>query len=941
MPQENQKNLIVKRAKTAVLSRDFDLAERLYKGLHRAEPKNIEYLYALGDICVQKGDDYNALNYFLEISSIDPSNFQSLNSLGGIYRRLGQYTDSVEVLQRALDIAPDETTVLYNFGFTYREMGRFDRAIDCFQRVIDSNPHDVLAHNHLGVIYAAEGDHGKAIESYKRGLHIDPNHPILQLNLAQSYEAKKQYDAASSAYETALRSKPGWKDATASYKNLLISQKKYKQASDLLKKTVSLHPNDVILKQELGNFFISQCDYKSAIEILKNAQLIDEENTETKYLLSEAYEKAGNVSESVSVIEDVAENKIGDTKIQHRFAHALLSANEIDRAGEKISALYEADNKDVQTLDLYGQYYICKNDEANAKKYYEQIENIDPTYDNYMQEAAERFLQMNNIDEADKLASEYLQKNQDETDAYITLAKVRKEKGDIESAVDLLRRGTGNYPENSFANEMIEKISENINEENIDEYEENTEQQIDESLNDAPHDEIKSYSADEDVAAESVENEEDDYFFGMPDIDENSLKEDDDKFDFDQFENEEVNITPKKEEFSDLLADEMPIDNIPNEAFAIPSLSVEEDGLYSDEDIHSPTMIKRSAPIVISEKPNIVEPTVPEIKMPEIKIPEIKMPDIKMPDTTEMVKDVERFANSMSDMANLSKIVAEEARRVAEDATKNLTDNVKKEIEDAKLLAINKTREATEEAKKAAEEAIKATEEAVRVASEETANAAAAAIKEMDTLLSENLMQLDSMGSELAGLMANATSTAETVPEEDNSNQEDNLDFDSTMEDALNLFPHIVEILKQKNELKKYTDLLSLFQNIKNIINSLPAESLHEFKTSKTRIHLDYLISRLEGKPGLLATATALREAMAKNGLVNEELTDDDIVPAVIDLDGEETDDDDELISNAHDKIENAIAQMGMLATSLEDQELAQALVEFADEVLGKLNFGE
>lgn len=939
MPQENQKNLIVMRAQSAILSRDFDLAERLYRGLHRSEPKNLEYLSALGEIYVQKGDDYNALNYFLEVLSIKPSDVNALNALGGIYRRLGQYADSVEVLQRALDITHDEVAVYYNFGFTYREMGRFDRAIDCFQSVIDANPHDVLAHNHLGVIYAAEGNHDKAIEVYKRGLHIDPNHPILQLNLAQSYEAKKQYASAAAAYEVALRSKPGWKDAVASYKNLLISQKKYKKAAELLKKTVSLHPSDVILKQDFGNFLISQCDYQSAVDVLENAKMDDAENIETKYLLSEAYEKVGNVSEAVSVIEDVAENKTEDTKLQHRFAHALLSANEIDRAGKKISSLYETDNKDVQTLDLYGQYYICKNDEENAKKYYEQIKKIDSKYDKYIQEAAERHLQINNIDEADKLASEYLKKNKSKTDAYITLAKVRKEKGDVDGAVDLIKRGTGDYPINSFANKLIEKISNNSaavsNKKNIAAHEEAAGEKIEPAPFDFSHNE--NDVADEAVESSGVgESIDEETLFSLPDIDEDLLKEDEGKFDFDKFEDEDVNVAPKREEFSDLLSDDMPIDDIPNEAFAVPSLSAEEDDLYTEEDIHSPSMLKKNTPIVIPEKPKKLEPD-------------------------EMAKDIEQFANSMTDMANLAKIVADEARRAAEDATKNLTDNVKKEIEDAKLLAIYKTREATEEAKKAAEEAIRATEEAVRMASEETANAAAAAIKEMDTLLSENLMQLDSMGSELAELMANVAPAVENAESDNDDVQieeeeivldasaDDNAEevtvvgepADNKMGEVLSLLPHIVEMLKQKNELKEYKDLLSLFQNIRGMINTLPPEAFHEFQTSKTRLHLDYLISRLEGKPGLLATATALREAMKKDNQDNDELPEGDNVPEVVDLDGEESYSDDELISNAHEKIESAIAQMGILATSLADQELAQALVEFADEVLGKLNFGE
>ena len=91
--ESKRNNGILDRANAAILSRDFEQAARIYKGLLKSDPQNIELLSSLGNLYVKSGDDEKALAYFSEIIRIDPKNVEALNSLGGIYRRLKKYDD--------------------------------------------------------------------------------------------------------------------------------------------------------------------------------------------------------------------------------------------------------------------------------------------------------------------------------------------------------------------------------------------------------------------------------------------------------------------------------------------------------------------------------------------------------------------------------------------------------------------------------------------------------------------------------------------------------------------------------------------------------------------------------------------------------------------------------------------------------------------------------
>ena len=91
-------SLLLSRAKSAVISRDFPLATRLYRQLLRDSPKDINILNQLGELYIKSGKDEQALGIYRRISEINPEEIAPYITMGGIYRRLGQYEDSIAVL---------------------------------------------------------------------------------------------------------------------------------------------------------------------------------------------------------------------------------------------------------------------------------------------------------------------------------------------------------------------------------------------------------------------------------------------------------------------------------------------------------------------------------------------------------------------------------------------------------------------------------------------------------------------------------------------------------------------------------------------------------------------------------------------------------------------------------------------------------------------------
>ena len=363
-------SLLLSRAKSAVISRDFPLATRLYRQLLRDSPKDINILNQLGELYIKSGKDEQALGIYRRISEINPEEIAPYITMGGIYRRLGQYEDSIAVLERALVEAGENPEISYNLGFTYKQMGQLDDAVSCFEEAIELNPDDVLAYNHLGSIYSLQNQNEKALQSYLRGLSIDANHPVLLMNIAKVYEATGDFEKATSSYEKALRSKPLWADIIESYVTLLLKIKKEHKACALVSRAAKNAPQDkkiaVIfnqLKQSVSpQIFNSVC---SGVESEENVQndvdyevKIDDENEFDENKIAET-ENETVIPENVEEpLESEGENQIPEIVSQPEqteiFSDELLDeVSDESSDDENFNALKEQDfSDDFDVFDI-------------------------------------------------------------------------------------------------------------------------------------------------------------------------------------------------------------------------------------------------------------------------------------------------------------------------------------------------------------------------------------------------------------------------------------------------------------------------------------------------------------------------------------------------------------------------------------------------------------
>ncbi|MBC6720110.1 lipopolysaccharide assembly protein LapB [Treponema sp. Marseille-Q4130] len=967
--EENK--LVLRRAAAALASRDFDLAVRLYKGLLKDDPENRDVLFALGDVYVKSGEDKNALVYYEKINKIDPNDAASLNVTGGIYRRLGRYEDALRVLHASLSLGGKKADVNYNLGFTYRSMGDYDKAIECFESVIASDPGDTLAYNHLGVIYALRKEYQKAATAYKRGLQVDPNHPVLQLNLAETYEALHSDGEAETAYEAALRAKPGWMEAVRKYTALLLRRRKTTAAASVVQKAIALHPSDAHLFALLGRVEFKRFDYEAALRAFKKSLMLDPKNTSVISCLADAYEKKGALERGAALMRQAEKDFPSDAAVGAQYVRTLLSARDYVPALAKLKALYAKNQNDIEILDLYAQYCICRGEDEKAASCYKKVNSIDAQYFAYEKSAALRFMQAGRSDKARNFIARYLSKYPHDEEALVLSAQLDTSEKKFSSALDTYRAVLALNDGNVLAKREVKRIAELLVEAEgakadltADGNDETAGAEI---VMDSP--ETKALEAG---VYEVPPSQEEPFDFDL--MGESLLKADDeiDPFTIEDREDEEED--PEADGLDLLVPFDRPIDREENarslkdddllDGRTGPAAGIDEslpgnidDGFSTgavDVGFETPVVLPRSSPkrmnyegepisitedapaarrfsdalSPLSESLSKVPSSLPKAAEKEVREePAIASRERAMSGEPSRAEDAgggarvlpESFSRGYdADAVNAERANELAALRRSCDEAHRTSKAARDAAEDA-MRIIGTVKQSAERIRTDAALAETSVKDAVDAAMKKIREAAERAISEVDGksgeliehaaqkkyLLRENAIvrnkptvRKEASGSGNVSERADDERGGIQVPQKESvpvfggigrNNARAAAELTAALEKAARALPDIAAALQNKKSADQFAIELKLFKKLRSMCDFLPSLQKEKFMASRTRLLLDYVIARLSGKPGLLATAEVLRKIKLPAGLLETNgtspftsLTDEQLVPLVI-----------------------------------------------------------
>ncbi len=1018
-------NLLLTRAKSAMLARDYQLAAKYYKTLISENPDNVDYKIQLGNLYVKAGDDDQAFDVFKVILKSNPENLTVLMALAGINRRKERFDESVAVLEQALLISnnspEDLATINYNLGFTYRQMGNNDDALRCFENVIAENPKDVLSYNHLGAIHALQGDQQKAIEAYQRGLQFDPNHPILHFNIARSYAEIGNTKKALSHYESALRTKPGWLDAIEEYANLLLKDNKVKEAEDTVQKALKLNPDDVKMHTSMGNVYNRKSIFDNAEIEFKKALDGNDEYKPALTGLAHSLEKQGKHAEAAETIKKVSRLNPDDVAIIKQSAHVLLSANFLSAAYEKISRLWEINPNDPQTISLLAQYYIGKGDEGKVENCFDKIQRVAPDYKDIYRDWGTRYIQKGDTQKAEQYLKTAIQQNPKDAESMMYLGEIYESTKRPEDALSMYKKASHADIFNEFSKKEAEKLEENgvnainagfvagesvmntnprnpfadennpassivkkaenpsladdnklpdlLNDtsnplnDDFAQFENKTvgeiemasdndllEKNPDGNLLDDNFDKDFGNADSESSDSENSENsgsENDNLLDENPAADEKSEENKDGKnqktvdedFDFEQFgmeklkdenseeisvasiddlmQEEEVSKGDKPADIEELVDDGAPLDeeDEPEIEFIPDGSDFMENADENSEEISKP---ENREPLDTREKPakNLQEDdsdSLADDEDEETDAPEMLDYSNWKPDSDE---NSEKSPAELSDEIDSLKDQIKSASEMAE-AAKDSAEKLLSSFQDEIPFEDNLPEE------ELADDFYVEPENSEQDETTEDSEDEPEILDELDENLEENSDEDEENNEELS---SESDVNPDFLPDEDSVSEKEEFEAaekpadeltqeELMMKRAIDMLPDIVRGLEDRAMFFRFKNYLEMFKSLRKMLEYLPDTKREEFLSSENRILLDYIISKLAGRPGLYATV----QGLFNSGIIHEN-------PALKGSD-----------NNGVELTKEVFANLRRLSDCLDDETLRIALNSKSDELLRKL----
>lgn len=169
---EGQLALEILRGRGMEKSGDFEKARKLYEGLRKQHPDNLELVHRLGVVADAERRHAEAEGMFQFVLQREPRNADVLADLGYCYFLQGQLTKGESALLKAVAAEPSNPRYRNNLGLVIGHQGRYEEALVHFQEAGS----DADAYYNLAFVYATKEQAEKAKQCFLLALNEDPTH---------------------------------------------------------------------------------------------------------------------------------------------------------------------------------------------------------------------------------------------------------------------------------------------------------------------------------------------------------------------------------------------------------------------------------------------------------------------------------------------------------------------------------------------------------------------------------------------------------------------------------------------------------------------------------------------------------------------------------------------------------------------------------------------
>lgn len=212
-----------------------------------------------------------------------------------------------EICRSLLSQYPDLGEAWHLLGVLAQDQNQTSHAVNCLERAIAVDPQEPKHYNNLGVILHSVGQYAEAESYLRKALEIRPMFHDARCNLGLVCYHLNHLTRAAQCFTEILSDVPNHDAALANLGMTRLAQQMYGEAAKAYEKAVSIAPNQAQWYGNLGAAYIRMGCYNKAAKCYRRAAVLDPDATKYDIYQGIALRAAGNLSESIRLLEGVPE----------------------------------------------------------------------------------------------------------------------------------------------------------------------------------------------------------------------------------------------------------------------------------------------------------------------------------------------------------------------------------------------------------------------------------------------------------------------------------------------------------------------------------------------------------------------------------------------------------------------------------------------------------
>jgi tetratricopeptide (TPR) repeat protein len=402
----------------------------------QTSPQQIQQLKLEARANAAAGNWDGAITSFQKAIELAPRDVTSRVELGDAFLRVARYPEAIASYHEALRISPRDLNAEIGLAQAYRGVHNYEQAKEILEKSRAEHPQSPKPLAALGDLDIELQTYDAAIAHLRAALTFAPADVESRIRLAVAYEAKGNSDDALAQIAKILARDSG--NALAYYTRAKIYSDRNQDAAALpdAMKSVELQPRNSRARLLLGKILLrapqgepaaqakERC--RRAVTALEPLLEMSIRDSETLFLLSRAYNCAGNPEQAQTILAEFERSSKNDRETkenQTQAKHLVQQANEL----------------------------AMKNDFAGSLDLLQQAIAMDATYGAAYSQLAKLYYSAGDLDKASQAVSQALERDAYQPDFLYVQGKILEKQGKLDQALAAFQRSTVVNPKESDA----------------------------------------------------------------------------------------------------------------------------------------------------------------------------------------------------------------------------------------------------------------------------------------------------------------------------------------------------------------------------------------------------------------------------------------------------------------------------------------------------------